>query len=411
MHTNILLEKLIEGVLREISKLGLCSELNCQYRRIYNRFKNFAEKRNMDCFSPALIESFLADIEQKYMTGQFGRLRRNHLRRAALLLQDYVRDEVIEWKIYVDNPKPMPTSQEFLLLCSRFIDNLEFYGRSENTIQSSKNLVRQFLLFLEDSGCTSLLMTHPDMVPSFFQHLLATYNPTSIRTVASHIRSFLRFAEGGERLLPLVPSHCARNKPIIPILTEKEDYALKNVLHTRQVLLRDKSIILLSLRTGLRAVDIVGIKLKDIDWVNDAISIIQSKTGKSFKIPLSVDVGNVLSSYILNERPKTDNPYVFLRSLAPFRPLSGHSTCYAVVRKTFHQAGIRLGNERKGIHVIRHSAASRMLSKGVPVTTISSMLGHSNKTSTDIYLTTDIESMRSCAIDLSEIPMHCEGLI
>ncbi|HDN59293.1 MAG TPA: hypothetical protein ENF20_04980 [Candidatus Marinimicrobia bacterium] len=411
MHTNILLKELIESVLREISKLGLCSELNCQYRRIYNRFKKFAEKRNMDCFSSALIESFLSDIEQKYMAGQFGRPRRNHLRRAALLLQDYVRDEAIEWKIYVVNPKQMPTSQEFLLLYSRFIDNLEFYGRSENTIQSSKNLVRQFLLFLEDSGCTALLMTHPDMVPSFFQHLLATYSPTSIRTVASHIRSFLSFAEGGERLLPLVPSYCTRNKPIIPILTDKEDDALKRVLKTQKVLLRDKAIILLALRTGLRAVDIVKLKLEDIDWVNDTISIIQSKTGNPFKIPLAADIGNVLSSYILNDRPKTENPYVFLRSLAPFRPLSGHSTCYTVVRKTFHQAGIRLGNERKGIHVIRHSAASRMLSKGVPVTTISSMLGHSNKTSTDIYLTTDTESMRSCAIDLSEIPMNCKGLI
>lgn len=410
MHTDILLEEPIEGVLRELRKIGLCSELIRQYRRIYNKLKKFAEKRNMNCFSPALIESFLTEVEQKYIAGQFGRFRRNHLRRASLLLQDYVRDEAIEWKIYVVNPKPMPTSQEFLLLYSRFIDNLEFYGRSENTIQSSKNLVRQFLLFLEDNGFIALSMTPPEMVPSFFQHLLATYSPTSIRTVASHIRSFLRFAEGGERFLLLVPSHCTRNKPIIPILTEKEHYALKNVLHTQQVSLRDKSIILLSLRTGLRAVDIVGIKLEDIDWVNDAISIIQSKTGKSFKIPLAVDVGNVLSSYILNERPKTDNPYVFLRSLAPFRPLSGHSTCYAVVRKTFHQAGIRLGNERKGIHVIRHSTASRMLAKGIPVTTISSMLGHSNKTSTDIYLTTNTESMRTCAIDLSEIPMHCKGL-
>ena len=328
-----------------------------------------------------------------------------------MLLQDYVRDEAIEWKIYVDNPKPMPTSQDFLLLYSRFIGNLEFYGRSKNTIESSKNLVRQFLLFLEDNGFITLSMTPPKMVPSFFQHLLATYSPTSIRTVASHIRSFLRFAEGGERFLPLVPYHCTRNKLIIPILTEKEYEALKSVLQTGEVSLRDKAIILLSLRTGLRAVDIVGMKLEDIDWVNDAISIIQSKTGNPFKIPLTADVGNVLSSYILNERPKTDNPYVFLRSLAPFRALSGHSTCYAVVRKTFHQAGIRLGNERKGIHVIRHSAASRMLSKGVPVTTISSMLGHSNKTSTDIYLTTDTESMRSCAIDLSEIPMHCKGLI
>lgn len=412
MHTNILLEKLTEGVLQELSKLGLCSESNCQYRRIYNRLKKFAEKRNMDSYySSALIGSFLADIEQKYVAGKIGSSRRNHLRRASLLLQDYVENEAIEWKIYAVNPKTMPTSQEFLLLYSRFIDNLRFYGRSKNTVQSSRNLVRQFLLFLEDNDCITLSMTPPEMVPSFFQHLLATYSPTSIRIVASHIRSFLRFAEGGERLLPLVPLHCTRNKPIIPILTNKEHDALKSILRTQKVPLRDKAIILLSLRTGLRAVDIVGMKLEDIDWVNDAISIIQSKTGNPFKIPLTADVGNVLSSYILNERPKTDNPSVFLRSLAPFIPLSGHSTCYAVVRKTFHQAGIRLGNERKGIHVIRHSAASMMLSKGVPVTTISSMLGHSNKTSTDIYLTTDTESMRACAIDLSGIPMHCKGLI
>jgi integrase len=151
-------------------------------------------------------------------------------------------------------------------------------------------------------------------------------------------------------------------------------------------------------------------KLEDIDWINDAISIIQSKTGKPFKIPLTADVGNVLSSYILGERSITDNSFVFLRSLVPFRPLSGHSTCYAVVRKVFHQAGIRLGNERKGIHVIRHSAASRMLSKGIPVTTIFSMLGYSNKISTDRYLTTDTENMKECAIDLSGVPLCSRGL-
>ena len=411
MHTNILLEKRIEGVLQELGKFGLCSELNCQYRRIYNRLKKFAKQKNVDSYSSALIESFLADIAQKHIAGKIGNSRRNHLRRASLLLQDYVENETIEWKVYVVNPKPMPTSQEFLLLYSKFIDDLKSFGKSENTIQSSKNLVRQFLLFLEDNDCIMLSMTPPEMVPSFFQHLLATYSPTSIRTVASHIRSFLRFAEKKERLLLLVPSHCTRNKPIIPILTDKEHDALKSVLRSQKVSLRDKAIILLSLHTGLRAVDIVGIKLEDIDWVNDAISIIQSKTGNPFKIPLTADVGNVLSSYILNKRPKTDNSFVFLRSLAPFRPLSGHSACYYVVRKIFRQAGIRLGNERKGIHVIRHSAASRMLSKGVPVTTISSMLGHSNKTSTDIYLSTDIESMKACAIGLSGIPMRCRGLI
>jgi len=291
------------------------------------------------------------------------------------------------------------------------MENLKFCDRSENTIQSSKNLVRQILLFLEDNGFVTFSMVTLNMVPSFFQHLLATYSPTSIRTVASHIRSFLRFTEEGEKLLPLVPSHCIRNKPIIPILSNKEHDAVKSILRTHNVSFRDKAIIQLALRTGLRSVDIVGIKLSDIDWVNDTVAIIQSKTGNPFTIPLTTDVGNSLSSYILNERPKIDNPYVFLRSIAPFKPLSGHSACYFLVRKIFHQAGIRLGNERKGIHVIRHSAASRMLSKGVPVTIISSILGHSSKTSTDIYLATNENKMRECALSLTEIPMNCGGLM
>ena len=410
MHANLLLDDLTKRVIQEIDKFGLGFATKYHYKKTYDRIKEFAAARAMDSFSDGLVGSFLEDVEEKYKAGAIGKSRRDHLRRTSLLLRDYVANETIEWKPYVFKHQPNPASQEFLLLHSRFIDNLRFYDRSENTIQSCKNSVRQFLLFLEDNGCSTLSMATSEMVPSFFQHLLATYSPTSIRTVASYIRSFLRFAEGGERLLSAVPSRCARSKPIIPILSDKETDALKSVLQTQKVPLRDKAIILLALRTGLRAVDIVRMKLGDIDWINDTISIAQSKTRTSFKIPLTADVGNVLSAYILKERPKTDNPYVFLRFLAPFRPLSGHSACYALVRRTFHQAGIRLRSERKGIHVMRHSAASRMLSKGVAVTTISSMLGHSNKSSTDVYLSTDEARMRECALGLAEIPMNCGGL-
>jgi integrase len=410
MRTNLRLSNLIEGTLQEVSKFRLCSELICQYRHAFHRLKEFAKERNMDSYSADLLGCFLADIEQKYETGAIGHSRRNHLRRASFLLRDYVADGKVEWRPYGGISQPMPSSQEFLSFYSQYLDSLKSYGKSENTIQSSRNLVRQFLLFLDDNSYTALSQTPLDMVPSFFQHLLATYKPTSIRTVASHIRSFLEFTEGGERFLPLVPSGCVRNRPIIPILSDKEDAALKRVLKSPEVPLRDKAIIQLALRTGLRSIDIVGMKLSDIDWVNDTILIPQSKTGRPFRIPLSADVGNSLSSYILTERPTTDTPYVFLRSLAPFKPLCGHSACYAVVRKSFARAGIRLGRERKGIHVIRHSAASRMLSRGVPVTTISSVLGHANKSSTDVYLATDEPRMRECGLPLAGIPMNCGGL-
>ena len=410
MHTNLLLETLIAGVLQEISKQGLCDELNCQYRRIYNRFKKFAKCRNQDSYTTNLADSFLEDINRRFEIGVIGRCRRNHLRRASLLLKEYVETGTIEWKVYSVGLQPMPSSPEFFLLYSQFIDNLKSLGRSDNTIQSARNLIRQFLLFLEDNGCRTLSMTPLNMIPSFFQHLLSTYKPTSIRTVASHIRTFLSFTEERERLMPLVPLNCVRNKPIIPVLSDKEHDLLKIALQSKKLLLRDKAIIKLALRTGLRAVDILGIKLEDIDWVNDSISIVQSKTKNPFTIPLTADVGNVLSAYILNERPQKDTSYVFLRSRAPFRPLSGHAACYAILRNVFHQAGIRLGDERKGLHILRHSAASRMLSKGIPVTTISSMLGHSSKESTDVYLATDEKHMRECSLSLTMIPMNCRGL-
>ena len=132
------------------------------------------------------------------------------------------------------------------------------------------------MLFLEDHDCTSLALASAAMVPAFFQHLLATYRPTSIHNVASNIRSFLRFCKA-DRLLPAVPSRCLRNRPIIPILSAQETAALETLLQGGSLSFRDKAIILLALRTGLRSVDILSIRLPDLDWINDTITVTQSQ--------------------------------------------------------------------------------------------------------------------------------------
>lgn len=409
MHTNLLWDDLIENVLQEIGKFGLHPATINHYRQTYERLKEYAEARRIEIVCDGLIQSFLHDIEERHKAGAIGSGRRAHLRRASLILQEYVANASIRWTIYTHGRPPMPESEDFLLLHESFLDHLGAANKSANTIQSCANSVRQFLLFLEDHDCTSLPLASASMVPAFFQHLLATYRPTSIRTVASNVRSFLYFCEA-DRLLAAVPSRCVRNKPIIPILSDQETDTLETFLRVGALSFRDKAIILLALRTGLRSVDILNIQLSDIDWIDDAITVTQSKTGRALHIPLTADVGNALSAYLLDERPSVATPYVFLRRQAPFTVLSGHSACYAVLRRALLQAGIRVGGERKGLHLLRHSTASRMLSKGVPVTTISTLLGHAHKASTDVYLTTDQERMRACALDLAKIPMNCAGL-
>ena len=404
-----MLDDLVKSVLQEIGEFGLDPATINHYRRTYKRLKEYATAQDVGLSCDTLIRSFLHDIEEQHKAGAIGSSRPGHLRRASLILQEYVTNGSIRWATYTFDRQPMPESRDLLLLHANYLDDLGATNRSANTIQSCANSVRQFLLFLEDHGCTSLALSSAAIVPAFFQHLLATYRPTSIRTVASNIRSFLRFCKD-DRLLSAVPSRCVRNKPIIPILSDQETDALEQLLQGGLLSFRDKAIILLALRTGLRSVDILSIQLPHIDWINDTITITQSKTGRAFKIPLTAAVGNALSTYLLDERPSVDTTYVFLRCHAPFTVLSDHSACYGVLRRASHKAGIRVGSERKGLHLLRHSAASRMLSKGVPVTAISAMLGHAHKTSTDVYLATDQMRMRECALDLAKIPVNCAGL-
>jgi integrase len=171
-----------------------------------------------------------------------------------------------------------------------------------------------------------------------------------------------------------------------------------------------KRIMVLSLLTGLRAVDIVNLRLSDIDWQSDIISISQRKTNEPLVLPLLPAIGNALARYIMNDRPKSDSPKVFLSGIAPYTPLKDHASCYAVVRGIFSFAGVRHGNELKGTRLLRHHMASKMLRKGIAVQTISLTLGHVNPNSADIYLTTDEEKLRECAFNLSIIPTKVEEL-
>lgn len=79
---------------------------------------------------------------------------------------------------------------------------------------------------------------------------------------------------------------------------------IHNVLDSDKVTNRDKAIFLLGYVLGIRACDIVALKLTDINWENDCIQFVQSKTGNTVKLPLCTDIGNALFLYITLEREK-----------------------------------------------------------------------------------------------------------
>jgi integrase len=163
---------------------------------------------------------------------------------------------------------------------------------------------------------------------------------------------------------------------------------------------RDAAITLLALTTGLRACDIVALRLEDIDWRGRTIGIVQQKTNNPLTVPLLALVTAKLADYVLDQRPGSDDDHVFLRSVAPHTRLADHASIYRVIAETFRRAGVT--DVKAGSRFLRHNAASRLLRAVVPLPTISAVLGHASPESTNLYMSVDRDRLLECVLDVPE---------
>ena len=214
-----------------------------------------------------------------------------------------------------------------------------------------------------------------------------------------------------KKILGYLPEITSARKNI-QTLTEEEKDKIASVLHSPGCPLtkRDRVIGLLALYSALRSWDIANLKQENIDWKHDTISIVQCKTSKPLVLSLSACVGNAIIEYLLEERPAVDFPEVFISERRPYRPISP-STCYDTSVRIMSCAEIRMdGNQRKGLHLFRHSLATEMLAKAIPITTISEVLGHKGPLSSQVYLSADFPHLKQCALSIERFPIR-EGVL
>lgn len=410
MEIKTALEISISQVLDALGAAGYCPSTISFFEIAYKRLLKRAGNLHIDTFCEVLAESFLGDTVSS-RTGTFCRSREEFQGSCIKRLRECEAKGYVGWMPQKTRGYAKPTFPEFRNFHEDYLKHLRSERKSINTIDSYRNIARLFLSFLERTGRTDLRTVNADSIHDFIVDIGRTWDSGSIRTAASGLRSFLDFADVGSDLQRAIPVKLPRKTTIIPILAPEEELAVWSLLKTDVVSARDRAILVLLLLTGLRAVDIVSLKLSEVDWTNETIRINQKKTNAPLVLPLVPAIGNALARYILQERPKSKSPYLFLTSLAPCTPLQGHTTCYAIVRAVFRQAGIRLGGELKGTRLLRHHMASKMLRSGVAIQSISLTLGHVNPNSADVYLTTDDKKLRECALPLTGIPFKVGGLV
>lgn len=293
-----------------------------------------------------------------------------------------------------------PVSEEFHNLLADWERDIVGRGLATESCHQSREIARRFLLHVESAGHNYVNEITGEDVIGFVAELGKMLSAGSVHTYVSVLRPFLKFMKRGPLVAAASVSRFERPRVILGILTDFETAAVFDVLASGKVAARDQAIVLLSLTGGLRACDIVGLMLEDIDWRGELISLVQTKTGNPLTLPLLPVVSNPLAKYLLDERPDTKDRHLFVRNLAPHVRLSDHAAVYFVMERVFTQAGLSAG--RCGTRLARHSAASKMLATGTPLPTIAAVLGHARPQSVDRYLETNLDQLRTCVLPLPE---------
>ena len=129
-------------------------------------------------------------------------------------------------------------------------------------------------------------------------------------------------------------------------------------------------------------------------------TFVQRKTQVANVLPMPEEVWLAVADYIRDERPDVGDDRVFVTARAPYHAVDSPHTFHRMVARALADAGVETAGKHRGMHSLRHSAATNMLSGGTPYPTISSVLGHSSVNVTKRYLSIDVESLRPLALEV-----------
>lgn len=270
-------------------------------------------------------------------------------------------------------------------------------GITERTINGNRKNLKKILLELGDDPNTyDAALIRRVMLAQANRH-----KPCYTQRIASTLRSYLRFlaAQGECRAgldgaVPRTAEWKLSSLPryISPTCVEK---VIASCDLAKPHGIRNRAILLLLARLGLRPGDVMNLRLDDISWGEGTLRLC-GKGRRETHLPLPQDAGEAVLAYLQEARPPVDDPHVFLRSCAPFRPFNNSYSVSSIVTRALTQAGIT-GVPRRGAYLLRHSAATNMLRGGATLDAVGAVLRHRLPHTTAIYAKVDIVMLQQVA--------------
>lgn len=398
--------ELAMGVLHQLKGYGLADTTIYYNRSCLQKICSFCIAHGYTEYSPPIMQHYLQNLQEQIEEGVFSHSYANSLRRAAMLLDDVAAGKPVVWRRR-NNGSNVILGEYYESILHDFRNSLRL---SESTLCEMCAILRKYLAYLESVGRKNIseILTYdfPQYITS--AEISGRYL-SSAKYFVKKFYGFLREEYGINLTWQDILNEDNIQEIRIRPYTMKEELEtiLAQINRATPKGKRDYAVILLGANTGLRAIDIVNLKLMDVDWHKFELHIIQKKTKHPLALPLTADAGEAVKDYILNGRPRSESEYIFLRTKAPHKRIESAVTLTQIFKEYQEKAGIsRSAYDGRGFHSLRRGLGRSMIIAEVPITTISQVLGHADIESSKPYLSFDTQNLKACALDFCGIEVE-----
>ncbi len=405
------LTELLHDLEQEMQRLGYTNGSMQFYRRRWQMLLKFAQEQGEVFYSERLGIDFIEKyfhIFEKDFDNTLVQAETQELRIIRVIGDFQLHNTILR---RCSKHKEILTDPSLIAINSQFKSHCENKSYSKVTVDHYVKQSARFMDYLAaqhiiDYKTISLTLIHN------YLKTLAGYTYKTVEQNMCSIRAFFRFLLEINMIqidfAAKMPMIQARKQVRIPsVWTGAELKALIAAIDRGSPKgKRDYAIILLACCLGMRCTDIKNLKMKDFHWEDKKLVFIQSKTRVPLSLPITSEVGWAVIDYLKYGRPKIDSPYVFVRHMAPFEPLSEADHLHQLIKRYMELAHIPSSNKKRGMHSLRHTMASMLLENDTPLSVISDILGHIDPDSTAVYLKVDIKKLKECALDFMEDINH-----
>lgn len=358
-------------------------------------------------YDPAVTDRFLQRIEGRCTAGEVSNNYLRQIRQITRRLNEFYLTGTLRTDTTLQGTRYVLNSNNARLV-DLFVAHQE-YGT--NTQDDAIWAVRKYLCHFERLGHETLATVTIDDVQRFILKVATEVKTSTLYDLFLYLRHFHSFLKEIDEDAPdgagLFSHRVYREMPIQGYVTDEELERILNVIDTsKEVGKRNRAIILLGATTGLRACDIIRLKLTDIDWRKGEIRVEQKKTDLAVRLPLVSEAGTAIQDYILNARPQSHCTELFLRCAAPKTAIEDASSIGTMFKDYERRAGVeRQPFDGKGFHGLRRRLAKKLLISGSSLAMVAQVLGQGDVQSALQYLALDTGNLKECALSFNGIPV------